>query len=74
MDDINVFFIFIQIDISCNYKLHLHFAIARHFLIIYVTTNYFYQVVWKIVKSKVTKMVHFGKSCKCMGWNGHDSL
>jgi len=70
MDDINVFFIFIfiQIDISHKYKLHMQFA--NHFVVVYAITNHFCQVPWRIVVSKVTKMVYLDRSCKHMGWNG----
>jgi len=64
MDDISVFFIFIfiQIDISCmcNYKSFC--SCLRDYQL-------FYQVPQRRVVSKVTKMVDFDRSRKCMGWN-----
>jgi hypothetical protein len=43
MDDINVFFIFvfIQIDINDKYKLYIY-AITNHFVVVYATTSRFY--------------------------------
>jgi len=68
MDDINVFiiFMFIQIDIKHKYKLHIY-ATAKHFVAVCATTNYFYQVLRKIVVFKVAKMIDLDKSRKCMG-------
>ncbi len=68
MDDINVFFIFIfiQINISCKYKLH----ITNHFVIVYATIGHFYKMPQKIIISKIAKMVDLERSHKHMGWNG----
>jgi hypothetical protein len=37
-------------------------------------TSHFYEVPWRTIISKITKMVDLDTSCKNMGWNGHDSL
>jgi len=36
--------------------------------------SHFYQLPWRTIISKVTKLVDLDTSCKSMGWNGHDSL
>jgi hypothetical protein len=52
----------INLSHICNYKPF------------YVTTSRSYQVPRRTIASIVTKMVDLDISCKCMGWNRHDSL
>jgi hypothetical protein len=66
-DDINVLFIFIQIDISCKFKSHIQLqTISCDYksLLPSAMDNHIYS----------HKDVDLDISYKCMGWNRHDSL